>query len=89
VATEAAWLHGNNLEKEEIKKKKEKRKNIREVLVLTLGARGLRACGEAYPLAEITPVSMCAKGINPAFCRVRRDGTFVVLQRAQGTEPSS
>jgi hypothetical protein len=26
VATEAAWLNGNNLEKEEIKKKKEKRK---------------------------------------------------------------
>jgi hypothetical protein len=25
VATEAAWLNGNNLEKEEIKKKKEKR----------------------------------------------------------------
>jgi hypothetical protein len=24
VATEAAWLNGNNLEKEEIKKKKEK-----------------------------------------------------------------
>jgi len=26
VATEAAWLNGNNLEKEEIKKKKEKMK---------------------------------------------------------------
>jgi hypothetical protein len=26
VATEAAWLDGNNLEKEEIKKKKEKMK---------------------------------------------------------------
>jgi hypothetical protein len=26
VATEAAWLHGNNLEKEEIKKKKKERK---------------------------------------------------------------
>jgi hypothetical protein len=25
VATEAAWLNGNNLEKEEIKKKKEKK----------------------------------------------------------------
>jgi hypothetical protein len=25
VATEAAWLHGHNLEQEEIKKKKEKR----------------------------------------------------------------
>jgi len=25
VATEAAWLNGNNLEKEETKKKKEKR----------------------------------------------------------------
>jgi hypothetical protein len=30
VATEAAWLNGNNLEKEEIKKKKEKRKEKRE-----------------------------------------------------------
>jgi hypothetical protein len=37
VATEAAWLNGNNLEKEEIKKKKEKkeRKNGRKVLTLT------------------------------------------------------
>jgi hypothetical protein len=26
MATEAAWLNGNNLEKEEIKTKKEKRK---------------------------------------------------------------
>jgi len=26
VATEAAWLNGNNLEKEEIKKKKEKKR---------------------------------------------------------------
>jgi hypothetical protein len=26
MATEAAWLNGNNLEKEEIKKKKEKMK---------------------------------------------------------------
>jgi hypothetical protein len=37
VATEAAWLNGNNLEKEEIKKKKEKkeRKNGRKALTLT------------------------------------------------------
>jgi len=27
VATEAAWLDGNNMEKEETKKKKEKEKN--------------------------------------------------------------
>jgi hypothetical protein len=33
VATEAAWLNGNNLEKEEIKKKKEK--NERRDLTLT------------------------------------------------------
>jgi hypothetical protein len=26
VATEAAWLHGNNLEKQEIKKKKKKKR---------------------------------------------------------------
>jgi len=32
VATEAAWLNGNNLEKEEIKKKK---KNERKGLTLT------------------------------------------------------
>jgi hypothetical protein len=30
VATEAAWLNGNNLEKEEIKKKKEKKKGKME-----------------------------------------------------------
>ena len=36
MATEAAWLNGNNLEKEEIKKKKEKkRKNERKALTLT------------------------------------------------------
>jgi hypothetical protein len=37
VATEAAWLNGNNLEKEEIEKKKEKkeRKNGRKALTLT------------------------------------------------------
>ncbi len=36
MATDAAWLNGNNLEKEEIKKKKEKRdKNERRALTLT------------------------------------------------------
>jgi hypothetical protein len=30
VATEAAWLNGNNLEKEETKKKKEKRDKMKE-----------------------------------------------------------
>ena len=35
VATEAAWLNGNNLEKEEIKKTKEKQKNERKALTLT------------------------------------------------------
>jgi hypothetical protein len=30
VATEAAWLNGNNLEKEEIKKKKEKKREKME-----------------------------------------------------------
>jgi hypothetical protein len=38
VATEAAWLNGNNLEKEETKKKKEERKkrqNERKDLTLT------------------------------------------------------
>jgi len=30
VATEAAWLHGNNLEKEEMKKKKEKERKMKE-----------------------------------------------------------
>jgi len=36
VATEAAWLNGNNLEKEETKKKKEKkRQNERKDLTLT------------------------------------------------------
>jgi hypothetical protein len=36
VATEAAWLNGNNLEKEEAKKKKEKmKKNERKDLTLT------------------------------------------------------
>jgi hypothetical protein len=35
VATEAAWLNGDNLEKEEIKKKKEKMKNERKGLTLT------------------------------------------------------
>src|SRR6266542_3981552 len=35
------------------------------------------------------PVSMCAKGTNPPFCRVRRDPMFEVLQRAPGTAPSS
>jgi hypothetical protein len=36
VATEAAWLNGNNLEKEETKKKKEKmKKNERKDLTLT------------------------------------------------------
>jgi hypothetical protein len=34
VATEAAWLNGNNLEKEEIKKR-EKQKNGRKALTLT------------------------------------------------------
>jgi hypothetical protein len=41
VATEAAWLNGNNLEKEEIKKKKGK--NERRGLTLTgLLMEGLR-----------------------------------------------
>jgi hypothetical protein len=31
VATEAAWLNGNNLEKEEIKKKKEKKRKTMAV----------------------------------------------------------
>jgi hypothetical protein len=37
VATEAAWLNGNNLEKEEMEKKKGKkeRKNGRKALTLT------------------------------------------------------
>jgi hypothetical protein len=36
VATEAAWLNGNNLEKEETKKKKEKRDKMKEkTLTLT------------------------------------------------------
>ena len=36
MATEAAWLNGNNLQKEEIKKKREKkRKNGRKALTLT------------------------------------------------------
>jgi hypothetical protein len=35
VATEAAWLHGNNLEKEEIKKKKEKKRKEKKRLTLT------------------------------------------------------
>jgi hypothetical protein len=35
VATEAAWLDGNNLEKEEIKKRKENNKNERKALTLT------------------------------------------------------
>jgi hypothetical protein len=39
VATEAAWLNGNNLEKEETKKKKEEErkngKNERKALTLT------------------------------------------------------
>jgi len=30
VATEAAWLHGNNLEKEEMKKKEEKERKMKE-----------------------------------------------------------
>jgi hypothetical protein len=30
VATEAAWLNGNNLEKEEIKKRKEKNRKMEE-----------------------------------------------------------
>jgi hypothetical protein len=30
VATEAAWLNGNNLEKEEIEKKKEKKREKME-----------------------------------------------------------
>jgi hypothetical protein len=30
VATEAAWLNGNNLEKEEIKKRKEKKQKMEE-----------------------------------------------------------
>jgi len=30
VATEAAWLNGNNLEKEETKKKKEKIEKMKE-----------------------------------------------------------
>jgi hypothetical protein len=32
VATEAAWLHGNNVEKEEIKKKKEKTRKEKKTL---------------------------------------------------------
>jgi hypothetical protein len=38
VATEAAWLHGNNLKKEEIKKKKEKREKRKEKKEKTLDA---------------------------------------------------
>jgi hypothetical protein len=30
VATEAAWLNGNNLEKEEIKKKEKKERRMKE-----------------------------------------------------------
>jgi hypothetical protein len=30
VATEAAWLNGNNMQKEETKKKKEKRDKMKE-----------------------------------------------------------
>jgi hypothetical protein len=47
VATEAAWLNGNNLEKEEIKKRK-KQKNGRKVLTLT----GLLMEGLKNRLAE-------------------------------------
>jgi len=32
VATEAAWLNGNNLEKEEIKKKERRKKKKRETM---------------------------------------------------------
>jgi hypothetical protein len=31
VATEAAWLNGNNLEKEEMKKKEEKERKMKEM----------------------------------------------------------
>jgi hypothetical protein len=32
VATEAAWLNGNNLEKDEMKKKKEKKRKMKEMV---------------------------------------------------------
>jgi hypothetical protein len=35
MATGAAWLHGNNVEKEEIKKKKEKKRKEKKRLTLT------------------------------------------------------
>jgi hypothetical protein len=43
VATEAAWLHGNNLEKEEIKKKKEKKRQKMKVTLAGLLMEGTSA----------------------------------------------
>jgi hypothetical protein len=54
VATEAAWLNGNNLEKEETKKKKKekKRQNERKDLTLTgLLMEGLVLRSPGSPLA--------------------------------------
>jgi hypothetical protein len=55
VATEAAWLDGNNMEKEETKKKKEK--NERRALTLT----GLLMEGVGQQKLAI-PVRVCLAG---------------------------
>jgi hypothetical protein len=50
VATEAAWLNGNNLEKEEIKKKKEKEEKQLISLTLTgLLMEGTCCCRDLLP----------------------------------------
>jgi hypothetical protein len=47
VATEAAWLNGNNLEKEETKKKEKNGRNQRKDLTLTgLLMEGLSGYGD-------------------------------------------
>ena len=57
MATEAAWLNGNNLEKEEIKKKKKEKKKKKRLTLTGLLMEGLdlQACPLSVDLIPDAP----------------------------------
>ena len=52
MATEAAWLNGNNLEKEEIKKKKKEKKKKKRLTLTGLLMEGVNANSQ-YPFGGV------------------------------------
>jgi hypothetical protein len=63
VATEAAWLNGNNLEKEETNEaeREKKRNDERKVLTLTgLLMEGAKPKGRRYDAGARVPPAICA-----------------------------